>query len=216
MKIVSSLSLLFIIANQVGSYGCFYFMGRLEGSFWEFFNPFITAPSDLILLLILGVVWIVSLCIRKNRLWTTVTLLSGIAVIALLFVLPAPGSLVVYGIRNRVMEQFSIDDLRHFARDVHEKRPNIDITENDPSIKEQGADYDKLEQQYSFMKWGIGGKGNPYIIDRDGLLTVEWGGALPGHWGFSVRMDGGKNSPDPEPLTHVLRASEDIYFYHGE
>jgi len=191
-------------------------MGRLEGSIWDFFNPFITAPSDLIFMLILGVIWVASLFARKNRTWTTVMLLSSIAVISSMFVLPPPGSLVVYGIRSRIMEHFSIDDLRHFARNVHEKRPNIDITENDSSIRKQGADYEMLEQQYPFMKWGVGGEGNPYITDRDGLLTVEWGGALPGHWGFSIRIDGRKNDPNPDPHTHVLRMSDDIYFYHGE
>ncbi len=116
------------------------------------------------------------------------------------------------------MQFWTLDDLRRFAREVHEKIPGIDVTENESNqeIQDRGDVYAKLREEYPFMKWGIGGKGNPYIYDREGTMKVEWGGALPGHWGFAIALDGKRIDPEPDPDTRILRVSDDIYFYDGD
>jgi hypothetical protein len=220
MKILSSLCLLLIIVCQIGSYPFAYSMGWLGRSMWEFFNPFITGPLILVSFLVLVITWIASLWAPKTRLWTT-TMFLGFLVLAGLDwyrVLPPPGSAVVYGIRNHVMQACTLDDLRHFTHDVHRDIPNIDVFHGDASalVGDRAEAYRKLQGHYPFLNWGLGQGDGPLIQERDGALNVEWGGALPGHWGFSVTVDGGKNESETDSDTQVLRMSDDIYFYHGD
>ncbi|HEV3272629.1 MAG TPA: hypothetical protein VGZ93_10655 [Candidatus Methylacidiphilales bacterium] len=220
MKSLSSICLAAVIVCLIGSYLSFYSMGSLEHSMWEFFDPFITGPIIIISFLVLVVTWIVSLCLRKHMLWTTGMLVGFIALAGLYWygVLPPPGCTVVYGIRNHVMKVCTLDDLRRFARSVHQDVPGIDVFDGDTSSlsKDRAVAYQKLQKAYPFLNWGIGLHPDGTVWEKDGAVIVEWGGALPGHWGFSVTVDGRKNDPDPDPDARILRMSDDIFFYHGD
>jgi len=217
MKILSSICFAAIIIFQLRNYLWFYMMGRFERSIWACNPILVLTVIGLSLLILLGT-WVVSLFLRKNRLWTTVVFLCAIAFTGPLWMLLPPGSLVVYGLRNHIMELWTLDDLRRFTHEVEQEMPGIIVHENESDyvIKRRGDAYDKLREKYSFMKWGIGGKGNPNISERDDALNVMWGGALFGSLGFSISIWGKRIDPHPDPETKVLRMSDDIYFYYGE
>jgi len=52
--------------------------------------------------------------------------------------------------------------------------------------------------------------GPTHVHEEDGVVNVQWGGALVGYWGFSVAVNGGKLYLPSEPNTKALRLSDDI------
>jgi hypothetical protein len=155
----------------------------------------------------------------KEQLWTTGMILGAAASIAVQsYLLPPPGSFIIYGIRDHVMRDYTLDDLRRFAQDMHQETPNFNISHGNTSglSPNQRAAFQKLAGKYSFLKWGIAKGDGPTIEGSDDSVYMEWGGPLYGHWGFSVGLLNGRNDPQPDPDLRILRVSDDIYFYHGE
>ena len=220
LKGLSLAGLLVLIGFYLAEYLGFYSMGWVDGSFQLYVNPFTEIPVLVVCLPLLLGTWSASFVLGRNRLWTTAMVASLAGFIGLKFVLPPSGCTTVYGNRDHVMKVATLEDLRHFTRDVHRDIPDINVFHGDFSglSGKQAEVYRKLQDAYPFMKWSLGGRGRdgPSVYERDGVLNVDWGGALPGHWGFSVAVDGGENVPYPDPDTRSLLMSNDIYFYHGD
>jgi hypothetical protein len=218
MKILSSLCLAVAIACQAAGYYGMYSMGRL-GSAWVYLNFFTLDPILFLAVVALVGICLVSLFRRSDTVWSAAMLCGFIASMGLqLYVLPHPRSLVIYGLRNHVMQVCAPDDLRHFARDIHRDIPGITLSNGaaDSLSENQAAAYRKLRETYPFLQWDLGPTGGPTIYERGDAINIDWGGPAVGHWGFSVTFDGAKNGSDKGPRAEILRVSDDIYFYHGE
>jgi len=171
---------------------------------------------------------------RKPRSWLPLgSLFAFWPIVILTFVLTKtcfglPGSLIAHGLRDRVMHDYTLEDLRHFARDVSQgisfksstgfgkwinHGDTSELTETEKRL------YAQLKEKYSFLHWmdNEKGSGGPSILNQgdDGIVNFEWGGPL-GHWGCSVSINGAKNEPVPDPDTTIFRVSDDIYFYSGD
>jgi hypothetical protein len=119
----------------------------------------------------------------------------------------------MYGMRDRMMRDYSLDDLRHLARDVDRIPRSPDL----PGSTTKGWMRDELgetglKKKYSFLMWPKDPdiQGPSYIAETDGVVDVRWGGALIGHWGFSVAVNGKRIELDPG--TKISRVSDDIFF----
>jgi len=113
-----------------------------------------------------------------------------------------------------MIRDYGIDDLRHFARDTSQVLQDEYLDHGDAMFfsADKLAAYSKLKQKYAFLNWTGDGSHGPSVYNRDGAVSIDWGGPF-GHWGFSVAVDGGKNDPAPDPEFFVIRVSDDIYFY---
>jgi hypothetical protein len=132
-----------------------------------------------------------------------------------------------------MMRDYSLDDLRNFARDV-DRLPyttnslgldqNANPTNSKPEKIFKGEDIDNttgLKSRYSFLTWerGYNSNGPSLVEENAGAVVVLWGGALAGHWGFGVAVNGGKLDFNggladwTEPGNQVLRVSDDIVFF---
>jgi hypothetical protein len=150
-------------------------------------------------------------------------------VVLIEFSIGRPGPLIVHGLRDRVMHDYSLDDLRQFARDVNQ---GISFKGNPPFGKwinhgdtselteSEKIVYTRLRQKYPFTHWMAGpqGRAGPSIASpEDGVVVFEWGGALPGHWGCSISTKGANNEDGSDvPDTTILHVSDDIYFFYGD
>jgi len=122
------------------------------------------------------------------------------------------------------MHDYTLNDLRQFAKDVDQARLiKVGwINHGDLSYltDDQKAVFYILQKKYPFMLWMNDGRilHGPSIANfgDDNIVNFEWGGALPGHWGCSISIDGSKNEPEPDPDRTLLRVSDDIYFYFGD
>jgi hypothetical protein len=157
------------------------------------------------------ITWIVSMILRKDRLWMTATLIGLLVLVGLKFgfILPPPHHLIVYGMKNRMVRDYSLDDLRRLAHDV-DLLPRSPNEFPGPTKGFMGEDLDKtgLKGKYPFLSWG---GGVSHISERDGLVNVRWGGEPAGYWGFSVAVNGGKANPSSLDAK-ILRVSDDIFF----
>jgi hypothetical protein len=218
MKLLSSLCLLVAVACQAASYYGMYSLGWL-GSAWRYLNFFTLDP--VLFLSVVGLVGatIASLVLRSHIAWC-VTMLAAffVSLCVQLYVLPPPVRMVIYGVRNHVLQVSSPDDLRRFARDFHEAIPYQAIAHGSvESLSDnQAAAYRKMQESYPFMKWTLDAGDGPSIFERDSRVNVEWGGSTAGHWGFSITVDGAQNRPNKGPRSEILPVSDDIYFYRAE
>jgi hypothetical protein len=179
------------------------------------------------LFLFLIVLVIVALFLKKHRVWLLAGLISFWPLVILIgfltqtFCGTAP-SLVLRGLHDRIMHDYTLDDLRHFASDVDQAGilksgwvNHGDISYLTPQQKEA---FEQLRKKYSFMHWMDDGRilTGPSILNygEKGDVAFEWGGALPGHWGCSISINGSKNEPYPDSQAVILRLSDDIYLFY--
>ena len=136
-----------------------------------------------------------------------------LVLIGLKHIIPTSNELIIYGMRDRMMRDYSLNDLRRLAREI-DQLPRFPNTLPGPTKIFMSEDVDKtgLKGKYSFLSWGKGHgfEGPSAITESDGVVTVWWGGALRGHWGFSVAVNGKRAEPDQD--TKILRMSDDIFF----
>ena len=133
-------------------------------------------------------------------------------------------SLVLSSLRDRIAHDFTLDELRHFAHDVNQSgiisKDWINHGEISGLTNEQKNTFAQIKNKYSFMHWMDDGGicHGPSILNygKQGVVDFEWGGALPGHWGCSISIDGTKNDSNLGPDSTVLHLSDDIYLYYGE
>lgn len=169
----------------------------------------------LIVIPLLMITWIVTMIQKKNCLWITVMLIWLLAMAGLACIIPNANELVIYGMRNRIRRDYGLDVLRHFARDF-DQLPRLPT--NLPGTGKIYMNLDLamtgLQKKYSFLTWmkEPGGFSGPSVVDEaDGVVDVAWGGAIAGHWGFSVGINGKKIGHEGSH-TYILRMSDDIYF----
>jgi hypothetical protein len=163
---------------------------------------------------------------KRDRIFTTACLFAYLAILfgpAWLF-MPS-GYVKVYGVRDRMMHDFNLDQLREFAREAKTNVFDgsakvafispIELSELSESEKQA---YFKLRGKYPFLRWNLQNsvEGGASIVNSDnGAIFLEWGGGF-GHWGCSISPTGAKNDPPDNPESRILRASDDIYFYAAE
>jgi hypothetical protein len=173
--------------------------------------------------------WIVLLSLaiasrfRKQRSWWPLgCFLAFWPLIILLGAILGPSAnQVIRGLRDRVMHDYTLDDLRHFARDVNQagffKNKSIGVIHGDISglSESEKASYAALKQKYGFMHWLDDGRvlTGPSILNfgDDDIVVFEWGGGF-GHWGCSISNNGSRNDPYPATFP-TIRVSDDIYFF---
>ena len=218
MKILSSLCLVLAVACQAAGYFGMYSLGWL-GSAWRYLNFFTLDPFLFLAVAALVVVYAVSLLVRSHTVWCGAMLGGFVVSLCLqLYVLPPPVDMILYGVRDHVLQVSSLDEMRQFARDFHREIPYMAIIRGvvESLDDEQASAYHKLQRTYPFMKWSLEPGEGPSIYERDDRMNVEWGGPAEGHWGFSITLDGKKNESDKGPRAEILRVSDDIFFYRVE
>jgi hypothetical protein len=140
-------------------------------------------------------------------------LIGILALMGLRGMLPPP-ILIMYGMRERMMRDYNLDDLRHLARDVDRipRSPDFPGSTTKGFMREELGETG-LMKKYSFLMWPkgvVGLEGPSYIAETDEVVDVRWGGALAGHWGFNVAVNGKRI--EPEPGAKISRVSDDIFF----
>ena len=166
---------------------------------------------------------IVSFFQKQRSMWPLYSLIAFWPLVMLTQTILGPDdSQVLRGLRDRVMHDYTLDDLRQFARDVNQSgilKNGRWINHGDTSglSESEKVTYGALKQKYAFMHWLDDGRGltGPSILNQgdDDIVNFEWGGALMGHWGCSISVNGAKNDPYPATFP-VIRVSDDIYFFH--
>jgi hypothetical protein len=219
MKLTSLIALILAVICLMWEYVLNYWYGYHEESLSPIvWNSICLLVELFILLPTLLIIWIVSLLRRKYRFWATATLVGFLALIGLRLghIIPSPRILIMYGMRNRIIRDYSLDDLRRLAHDVDQLAPpqNAPLGQNKVFMRED-VDKTQLKQKYPFLTWGRAHSfnGPSAIAEEHGVVTVWWGGELSGHWGFGVAVNGGRAKPDP--YSRILRVSNDIFFFVG-
>lgn len=163
----------------------------------------------------LVVTCIVALVKRRDRRWTAGALLATFPVVALLR-LAVPHLSVLDGLRDRVAQENSLDDLRHLAQEV-DALPTGAEKGSYKSFRhsEVNALKGQLKGQYPFFNWGAGPSD---IREQDSIVYVEWGGPMAGYWGFQIGVLGKKpDVAETEKTAGVAALSDDvIVFYMSE
>jgi hypothetical protein len=217
MKALSFTSLALALVYAASEYAGFYYYGALHVSAaFALLDLFMPLFVTLVLFPILVISFVISLARRRDRIWTCAMLMGFLctAILVRTNVL-RPEHMQVYGIHDRVMKAFTLDDLRQFAKNVHQEIPDIMILHDDGASlnAERVATYRKLQHSFPFLTWGVGSERSAIVQDQDGVITVQWGSPLMGHFGLSVSIDNTKKDLDPIDARDVIRASDDIYFF---
>lgn len=202
--IVLVLAVVCLITRYVLCYWCGYYQKSFAPIFWQE----LLALLGFILFPVLLIVWIVSLFQRKHRLWTTAMLAGLLAFMSLKYILPWPHDLILYGMRDGMLRNYGLDDIRHFARDFDQH----------PNIPEHNLDgHTKFYWNRDLAKTGLKEK-HPFlaqcesIVEWDDRVHVDWGG-FENHWGFTVAVNGKRIDPQHlEPNNKLIRVSDDIFF----
>ena len=180
------------------------------------------------LFLILIILAIITLFLKKHRLWLLAVLISFWPLVILIGFLTqtfcsTESSLILRGLHDRIMHDYTLDDLRHFASDVDQSGilksgqgyGYVNHGEFSHLTPQQREAFEQLRKKYPFMRWMDDGRimHGPSIYGEKGVVDFEWGGALSGHRGCSISINGSKNEPYLDPQVVTLRLSDDIYLY---
>jgi hypothetical protein len=216
-KIISFTCLVLLVAISLVKYPATYWMGYEEKTFYILADPVMMGVPWLLIATILIITWVSSLIRRKCYWWTTAMVAGLLIVVTVEHFVPGARGLIVYGLRDRVMRDYSLDDLRRFSREVNQDgllSGGRWINHGDASglTDSEKAAYEELKQKYAFLRWMRTGASIINYQDND-VVNFEWGGALWGHWGCSITVDGKKNESEIENGTMVVPVSDDIYFY---
>jgi hypothetical protein len=108
-------------------------------------------------------------------------------------ILPPTTNLIVYGMRDRILRDYSLDTLRHFARDF-DRLPTLAKNNFFPTKVYPNEDLANigLKDKYPFIAWveSNGHEGPEAITEEDGAVHTTWGGRP--YWGFNVALNGAK------------------------
>ena len=215
MKLTSLCALVLTVVCLLMTYVLSYWMGYYEKSYSSLTYRDVLVPVvEFIAFLVIVITWIVSLIRKKQRWWTTGTIIGFLALIGLGQLMPHSNNLLVYGLRDRLVHENSLDDLRHFAQDFNQLPRQADNLSGDTkSFMSEDLAKSDLKKKYSFLSWVKGAvfNGPSYVDETDSVVAVRWGGALSGHWGFNIAVNGGKLDLPSEPYSKALRLSDDIF-----
>jgi hypothetical protein len=216
MKGLSLGALLVMVACYLAALAGCYFQGALRPIGYILNDPFITGPILLGAFLVLIATWLFAIIRRRNGWWALGTFIGFAAFVAADSLAP-PDCMIIFGIRDHVMQVATLADLRRFAQSVDGNQFEVWKGGLSAMSQEKQDAYRSLQRDYPFLNWGLGGGGSDVSVsDVDGVVKVEWGGALDGHWGFCISVDGGKKEPEPRPYFTVLPMSRDICFFTEE
>jgi hypothetical protein len=214
-KLISCFCFLWIFLDFVSPYPAYYLAGYFVSTkpLGYSFILFLLLPVPLVSLV--GI-WIISAIRRKDWLWATGAILGVAALFGLRSIVPAPDNLAIRGLRDRIMRDYTLEDLRRFARDIDKQVHDVSLVDGfvNELPADQAATIKALRVKYPFMYWTKEGQFTfgPSIFENDGVVDMDWGGALPGHWGVSISAHGEKNTPAPAHMPFIP-VSDDIYFY---
>lgn len=222
LKTLSLTCLILVILGTIAHYPLCYYTGY-QGDFRLLTINMMIGTASLIPIFVLTITWIISM-IRKKDWLSTCKIMAGLVVFILLSLfLPASYKLIVYGMRDRLMRDYSLNDFRQFAQEVKSELNGVWINHDDTAelTDLQKAAYDRIRKKYSFLLYmnrprlpfesSIDGDSN-----SEGTVGFYWGGALPGHWGCSIAVNGRRNTPPSNDRSYYLPVSDDIYFYIGD
>ena len=154
---------------------------------------------------------IISMIQKKDRLRITVMVIGLLALVGTEFILPHPKDFIVFGLRDQVMHDYSLDTLRQFARTVDQ----LPTPENlPPNLGKVFMSDDlilletRLKEKYSFLK----NRSTPSAITENNSVVNVWWGRH--EWGFSVMVTGEIIDPvvaNPDAVI-ILPVSNGIFF----
>jgi hypothetical protein len=183
-----------------------YWTGYHGESFWLPAANFCLWAIGVIAFFGIPVLWIRSLIRRADRLFTTaVLILLPLTVILFLrSVSPdRPFQLTLEGARDRIARESSLDDFRHFARDL-DQTPSTRQSLSGGKIFFPGEfTHTALEANYPFLRWGptMGPGTGPIVSEDNGVVSLLWGQA----YGVHIALDGhNRYLPDPATYSSIL------------
>jgi hypothetical protein len=228
MKIITIvwlvLGALLVVLHRVAHY----WLGYAESpAAFAVTDPFFGVMAEFVLFLLFIFPAIGTELAKKGRAWSFIGLLGFWPVVLLTFFLVQTfaipgGEVTMRGLRDRVMDDYSLDDLRHFAKDVNDgeilkDEDLVSQSETSGLTDSQRAALAQLVSKYPLMHWLDDDEKwfGPSLLDygQDNVVAFEWGGDNRGRWGCSISVDGSKNEPVYGSPMKVLRVSDDIYFY---
>lgn len=217
MKLISKRASLIIFVLAVvclmSRYTLCYWCGYYQKSFAPIFLQEFLAFFGLVLIFISFVTWIVSLIQKQQRVWTTALLAGLFALWGLKYILPWPHDLILYGLRDGMLRNYKLDDMRHFAHDF-DKLPILSKN-SIPGLadklywnrlKDDDLPKTGLKEKYKFLSECED------VVEWTNIVCVEYGG-FENHWMFSIAVDGKRiDPPHLDSRNTIIRVSDDIYF----
>ena len=180
-------------------------------------DPILLLLTEFLLFAALAI-WIIARLVKRKPCRVHLITLAAFwpVLIALFRLLPPAPVLIVHGLRDRILHDYTLADLRAFGHDA-EQAGLVGMLDGGTRdfTEEQHQAFDRLKTHYRFLTWFSpnGRDGVASIYTNGGTLYIDWGGALIGHHGFSINTDGYRNDPAPNRDVYDLRASDDIYFF---
>ena len=213
------LASLLVIFNHAANYWLGY--SETEVAFLAI-DPIIGLFLEFAIFAYLFFVVILSLFVKPRSRWPLYSLVAfWPSVILTWYCLGLPGPLIARGLRDRVVHDYTLDDLRRFAREVDQAGllKHGDWIKYGGSLEltgQQKEAFARINKNYTFMH--MGEEARLVNFGEDNIVSFIWGGALPGHWGCVISLDGSNNHAhdDSSADTKILRVSDDIYFFYGD
>ena len=219
-KRISLLILILVVICSILQYALCYWVGYFERSYIPIIIWRILGMVGFFLVFIQFFIWIFSLIRENHKLWITVILFSLLTFKWFEWFeskLPPPTNLIAYGLRDRILRDYSLDTLRHFALDF-DRLPILPKNNVFPGKVYQNEDLANtgLKDKYPFIAWikSNGHEGPEGINEEDGVVRIIWGGRP--YWGFSVAINGAKINPSTGSNEKKFRVSDDIYLHVNE
>ena len=190
-----------------------YELGYGESSYAPILYKQILEVCSTVLFFSLALIWLNSLLRRRSWNYSTLSIsLILIFICASWFLLPS-SRMVLWGLKNRVIRDQSLNDIRGFARDVDQikdaYKPHTDSDEK--LLMSEDISKTGLKAKYPFLRWirGHSFDGPSFVKEENRVVDVQWGSAYSGHWGFKIRVDGKRIDLLSSPGTS-LRLSDDV------
>jgi len=203
MKGFSLIALILMGACLVARYVLSYWMGYYENSFSPLAYRDVLVPFvEAIAILVIIICWIISLIRKRQRIWTTGIVLALLILMAFSQGMPTARYFIICGLRDRLLHDHSLDNLRLFAQEIERMPPQG----NNKSFTRENLANTDLKEKYPFLSWSQGASD---VSEVNGMVGVRWGGFI-GHWGVNVAVNGQKLDLPSEPAKKALRLSDDI------
>ena len=209
--IVFGLSVTCLTLRYVGNY--FYGYSGMSG--FPITLQFISCIVEYLMFPMMLLAWVLAAIRNNDPSWTSRFMVVFLAWSALTCFLPRPSQLIASGLRDRIIKEYGVTKLRQFAHDF-DQLPQIAAYDSSSRKIYMRTDLLRtgLAQKYPFLAWmkiSPRNIGPSYIAEKNRVVDVRWGGALWGHWGFSVALDG--KCLDPViPAATILKVSDEVYF----
>lgn len=139
--------------------------------------------------------------------------------LAVLAVVPHPSFLL--GLQHRIEYQYGIESLRGLAREIDRIPGAVATSESinkvvgpnkwGPLNESDLRRWIRLKTAYPLLEMG---RETAVIYEENGEVTVMWGGALPGHWGAVIRVNGAP--VDPHDWRESRHLADDIVLFRRE